>query len=55
MKEEFKLLQLHFHWRGSEHFVNGIKYAGELHLVHQSKTNQGQFSVIGFLIQVILF
>ncbi|KAM6953737.1 carbonic anhydrase 1-like [Aplochiton taeniatus] len=35
----YRLKQFHFHWgasddRGSEHTVNGKKYAAELHLVH---------------------
>ena len=47
-----KLLQMHFHWRGSEHLVNGRKFAGELHMVHQSKTDQNKLAVLGFLIEV---
>uniref|UniRef100_A0A663N1D9 Carbonic anhydrase n=1 Tax=Athene cunicularia TaxID=194338 RepID=A0A663N1D9_ATHCN len=35
----YRLRQLHFHWgssddHGSEHVVNGVRYAGELHLLH---------------------
>ncbi|XP_027592323.1 carbonic anhydrase 3-like isoform X1 [Pipra filicauda] len=35
----FRLRQLHFHWgssddHGSEHVVNGVRYAGELHMLH---------------------
>ncbi|XP_067409928.1 carbonic anhydrase 3-like isoform X2 [Emydura macquarii macquarii] len=35
----YRLRQLHLHWgssndHGSEHAVDGVKYAGELHLVH---------------------
>ncbi|XP_027755956.1 uncharacterized protein LOC114065906 isoform X1 [Empidonax traillii] len=35
----FRLRQLHFHWgssddHGSEHVVNGVRYAGELHVLH---------------------
>lgn len=52
-KETFKLLQMHFHWRGSEHLVDDHKFAGELHLVTQSKSNQSQYSVIGFLIKMV--
>ncbi len=52
--ELFTLLQIHFHWRGSEHFVDGKKFAGEMHLVFQSKTNTKQFSVIGFMMKVRL-
>nr|XP_020144498.1 carbonic anhydrase 1 [Microcebus murinus]XP_020144499.1 carbonic anhydrase 1 [Microcebus murinus] len=37
--ENYRLYQFHFHWGstndcGSEHTVDGIKYAGELHIVH---------------------
>ena len=52
--ETFKLLQMHFHWRGSEHLVDDHKFAGELHLVTQSKSNASQYSVIGFLIKVYI-
>jgi carbonic anhydrase len=45
----FKLLQMHFHWRGSEHFIDGHKFAAELHLVHQSQKDPNQFAVLGFL------
>lgn len=51
-EEEFKLSQLHFHWRGSEHLVDHRKFAGEVHLVTQSVSNPGQYSVIGFLIKM---
>ncbi|CAF0855706.1 unnamed protein product [Brachionus calyciflorus] len=47
---EYKFLQMHFHWRGSEHYVNGHRYAGELHLVHQSTQDENKFAVIGFLL-----
>ena len=51
--EEYKLLQLHFHWRGSEHLINGRKFAGELHMVHQSKTDQNKLAVLAFFVEVI--
>lgn len=47
---EYKFLQMHFHWRGSEHFVDGHRFAGELHLVHQNVENPNKFAVIGFLL-----
>lgn len=47
---KYKFLQMHFHWRGSEHFVDGHRFAGELHLVHQNVENPNKFSVIGFLL-----
>lgn len=48
---EYKFLQMHFHWRGSEHYVDGHRFAGELHLVHQSVSDENKFSVIGFLLR----
>ena len=52
--DTYKLSQMHFHWRGSEHQVDGKKFAGELHLVHQSLNESTKFAVLGFLIQVKL-
>lgn len=51
--EVFEFLQMHFHWRGSEHLVNGEKFAGELHLVHKSLNRTGMHAVVGFFIQVV--
>ncbi|KAK9877991.1 hypothetical protein WA026_020205 [Henosepilachna vigintioctopunctata] len=39
LQENYGLLQFHCHWgktdeEGSEHTIDGIQYAGELHLVH---------------------
>lgn len=53
--EKFNLLQLHFHWRGSEHLVNGRKFAAEIHMVHKSAVNEGRFAVLGFFIEVKYF
>lgn len=50
--EKYRLLQMHFHWRGSEHEVNGHKFAGELHLVHQHLDNSDKFAVLGFLFEI---
>jgi carbonic anhydrase len=50
--QEYKLLQMHFHWRGSEHFINSKKYAAELHLVHQNVLGENKFAVLGFLFEV---
>jgi len=50
--QQYKLLQMHFHWRGSEHRINGKRYAAELHLVHQSKKNPSKLAVLGFLFAV---
>jgi len=40
--DKFKLLQFHFHWgssndRGSEHTIDGQRFALEMHLVHVNK------------------
>jgi carbonic anhydrase len=43
---------MHFHWRGSEHFLSGKKYAAELHLVHQNVQYEEKFAVLGFLFEV---
>lgn len=53
-KSKFKLELLHFHWgdkyyRGSEHIINGIQYALEMHLVH--RTADGQVAVVAVLFQ----
>ena len=50
--EEYKLLQMHFHWRGSEHFVDGHRFAAELHLVHQNIKDDSKYAVLGFLFRV---
>ncbi|XP_056655555.1 carbonic anhydrase 2-like [Monodelphis domestica] len=39
LTEKYKLTQLHFHWgrrdeEGSEHSIDDLKYASELHMVH---------------------
>ncbi|XP_034099610.1 carbonic anhydrase [Drosophila sulfurigaster albostrigata] len=44
----FKLEQFHCHWgcqdsKGSEHTVDGVSYAGELHLVHWNTTKYKSF------------
>ena len=53
--DEYKLLQMHFHWRGSEHYVDGHRFAAELHLVHQNIKDEGKFAVLGFLFRVGIF
>jgi len=45
----YQLLQLHFH-EPSEHHLDGIPYAMEMHLVH--KNSQGRILVVGVLIQL---
>ncbi|CAF0736317.1 unnamed protein product [Brachionus calyciflorus] len=54
-KENFNLIQFHFHWgynpyQGSEHKLNGNKFPLEIHLVHQSPT--GKLAVVGFFFQL---
>lgn len=44
----YKLEQFHCHWgctdsKGSEHTVDGVSYAGELHLVHWNTTKYKSF------------
>ncbi len=51
---KYKLLQLHLHWRGSEHTVDGNNFDAELHLVHQSTVNNSNFAVLGFFLSVSL-
>ena len=53
--DDYKLLQMHFHWRGSEHYVNGHKFVAELHLVHQNMNDKNKFAVLGFLFRVKKF
>ena len=50
--DEYMLLQMHFHWRGSEHYVNGHKFVAELHLVHQNMEDKNKFAVLGFFFKV---
>jgi carbonic anhydrase len=45
----FNLLQFHFHW-ASEHTIDGVKSAMEVHLVHQSTA--GKLAVVGVLINI---
>ncbi|KAK1314778.1 Bifunctional monodehydroascorbate reductase and carbonic anhydrase nectarin-3 [Acorus calamus] len=43
---EYVLVELHWHWP-TEHFINGRRYALELHMVH--KSSDGKIAVIGIL------
>jgi len=52
--EEYGLNQLHFHWgftysEGSEHIIDGVQYAMEMHLVHLS--HDGKIAVVGIFFQ----
>lgn len=46
--KEYTLQQLHFH-KPSEHQINGMTFAMEGHLVHQ--TREGDIAVVGFFIK----
>ncbi|XP_073186765.1 carbonic anhydrase 3-like isoform X2 [Lepidochelys kempii] len=62
----YRLRQLHFHWgssndHGSEHIVDGVKYAGELHLIHwyskysnyaEALRNYDGVAILGIFLQV---
>ncbi|KAF4522187.1 hypothetical protein B566_EDAN007335 [Ephemera danica] len=42
LHDDFELVSLHFHWgrhnnRGSEHIINSIRYALELHIIHRNR------------------
>ena len=61
LKDEYKLLQLHFHWgaddsMGSEHTINNRRFPLEMHLVHQAKRIPADkpegLAVAGFLFQL---
>ena len=43
---------MHFHWRGSEHEIDGKKYAAELHLVHVNENDPNKLAVLGFIFAV---
>ncbi|GAB2300719.1 hypothetical protein Dimus_034756 [Dionaea muscipula] len=43
----YRLLQVHWH-TPSEHLLNGVKYAAELHQVHQAEED-GSLAVVGIL------
>ena len=46
--ETYELRQFHFH-SPSEHQVDGVPYAAEMHLVHES--DDGRLAVVGVLVQ----
>ncbi|CAB3373771.1 Hypothetical predicted protein [Cloeon dipterum] len=42
LKGEYEMVGLHFHWgrrnnRGSEHIINSIRFAMELHIIHRNR------------------
>ncbi|CAF0997586.1 unnamed protein product [Adineta steineri] len=53
----YEFLQFHLHWgenykSGSEHQVNGMKYAGEIHFVHRNIQTL-KLAVLGFFMESI--
>ncbi|XP_057372191.1 carbonic anhydrase 2-like [Daphnia carinata] len=61
----YKLLQLHFHWgcdaNGSEHTIDGVKFAAEMHIVHQNqvfdslqeaKSHRNGFAILTVMLKV---
>ena len=51
--QTFNMLTMHFHWRGSEHYLDNKKHSGEIHLLFQDQQNKAQYSVIAFLIDLV--
>jgi carbonic anhydrase len=54
-KSTFKLSQLHFHWRGSEHRINGHCFSAEMHMVHSNLQNPQKIAVIAFIFAVKIY
>jgi carbonic anhydrase len=52
---KYKLINIHLHWRGSEHSINGRKFSGELHLVFQSTSDPNKLAVLAFFFEVSFF
>ncbi|CAF1141717.1 unnamed protein product [Adineta ricciae] len=53
----FRFVNFHLHWgenykSGSEHQVNGKKYAGEIHFVHRNP-DTGQIAVLGMFMESV--
>ncbi|XP_053414639.1 carbonic anhydrase 1 [Nycticebus coucang] len=49
LSQNYRLHRFHFHWGstndyGSEHTVNGVKYSGELHIVHWNSAKYPSFA-----------
>ena len=52
LRGEYRPMQLHFHW-GSEHTVNGRRFALEMHIVHKKvMKSRERFAVTAFLFQL---
>lgn len=54
-KEKYIFKQMHFHWRGSEHHLNGKMLGAELHLNFQSALDENKYIFLAFLFKVIIF
>ncbi|XP_039188620.1 carbonic anhydrase 15-like [Crotalus tigris] len=66
LRDTYRALQVHFHWgdlkrNGSEHYIDGIQYPMELHIVHmnikcktinEAKQHPNGFAVLSFLFKV---
>lgn len=67
LSDTYRLIQFHFHWgnsndHGSEHTVDGVKYSGELHIVHWNSAKYSSvaeafskadgLAIIGVLVKV---
>jgi len=48
-REEYELEEINLRWRGSEHLINGERYAAELQLTHRSKVSPAKRAIISFL------
>ncbi|KAL3081168.1 hypothetical protein niasHT_032483 [Heterodera trifolii] len=52
----FRFVGCHFHWsqqnQGSEHALGGLKYAGELHLMHTGLRNASELAVLGVFLKL---
>jgi carbonic anhydrase len=52
-KTLYQLSQLHFHWRGSEHRIDGHKFAAEMHMVHKNLHDPQKIAVVAFIFAVM--
>ena len=52
--ERFQFLQMHFHWHGSEHELNGKHFPAELHMVHISLDSPvKKLAVVGVFLAIV--
>ena len=50
--ELYQFSEMNFHWRGSEHQIDDLKYAAELQLFFKNQNDPNKISIIAFLIKV---